>query len=486
LPDRRAWLNSSNEHRQQAQDSKESARIMGKNIGFVSTRFAGTDGVSLEASKWAAVLTQQGYRCFWFAGELDRNPDRSLLVPEAHFKHPLIQQLHTQVCGQRSRNASTTDLVHHLRSKIKRELHNFVEHFRLDLLIVENAFAIPMNLPLGLALVEAISETQIPTIAHHHDFYWERSRYSVNAIGEYLQMAFPPNLPNIEHVVINSAAREELAHRRGVAATVIPNVLDFENPPMIDRKKAQEFRSLIGLSSNDIGILQPTRIIRRKGIELAIELIKSLKDPSCKLVLSHESGDEGPVYAQWLQHHAYENGVDLRLARTCLTSPWAGSNGQRPHYCLWHIYPLADFITFPSLKEGFGNALLETIYFKKPMLVNRYATYVQDIEPLGFDLITINGFLTREIVDRVKEVLFSPVLRQNMTERNYEIASKNYSYSLLRKRLTGLVTDLFDRVNPNLAKAGGLQSQGVKGEAAAHCREPLTTQDMASSGFPVG
>ncbi|MBW2740453.1 MAG: hypothetical protein JRE64_16770 [Deltaproteobacteria bacterium] len=29
---------------------------MGKNIGFVSTRFAGTDGVTLESSKWAQVI----------------------------------------------------------------------------------------------------------------------------------------------------------------------------------------------------------------------------------------------------------------------------------------------------------------------------------------------------------------------------------------------------------------------------------------------
>jgi len=459
---------------------------MGRNIGFVSTRFAGTDGVSLEASKWAAVLAQQGNRCFWFAGELDRDPDCSLLVPEAHFKHPLIQQLHAQVCGQHSRNASITDLVHYLRSKIKRELYNFVEHFLLDLLIVENAFAIPMNLPLGLALAEAISETQIPTIAHHHDFYWERTRYSVNAIGEYLQMAFPPSLPNIEHVVINSAAQEELAHRRGVVATVIPNVLDFENPPLIDRRKAEEYRNSIGLKSNDIGILQPTRIIRRKGIELAIELIKSLNDPSCKLVLSHESGDEGPVYAQWLRNHACDNGVDLRFAKTHLISPWAGSNGQRPNFSLWDIYPLADFITFPSLREGFGNALLETIYFKKPMLVNRYATYVQDIEPLGFDIISINGFLTQEIVERVKEVLFSPTCRQNMIERNYEIASKYFSYSVLCKRLAVLVADIFDGINPKVAKAGRLRSQCVKGEAAPLGRdgEPLTTQSIQPSGFP--
>ena len=45
--------------------------MKGKNIGFVSTRFAGIDGVSLEASKWSEVLEQNGHNCFWFAGELD-------------------------------------------------------------------------------------------------------------------------------------------------------------------------------------------------------------------------------------------------------------------------------------------------------------------------------------------------------------------------------------------------------------------------------
>ena len=92
-----------------------------------------------------------------------------------------------------------------------------------------------MHIPLGIALTELIAETQIPTIAHHHDFYWERTRFSVNAVGDYLRMAFPPSLPNIEHVVINSTAQEELALRTGITSIVIPNVLDFENPPDVGR-----------------------------------------------------------------------------------------------------------------------------------------------------------------------------------------------------------------------------------------------------------
>ena len=39
--------------------------------------------------------------------------------------------------------------------------------------------------------------------------------------------------------------------------------------------------------------------------------------------------------------------------------------------------------------------------------------------------------------------------------------------------------------NPNVAKAGGLQSQGVKVEIVVGYIDPLTTQDLESSGFPV-
>jgi len=45
---------------------------------------------------------------------------------------------------------------------------------------------------------------------------------------------------------------------------------------------------------------------------------------------------------------------------------------------------------------------------------------------------------------------------------------------------------LMVNVNPNVAKAGGLQSQGEKGEAVVNYRKPLTTQDLEFSGFPEG
>ena len=105
---------------------------MTKNIGFVSTRFAGTDGVSLESSKWAHVLAQNGYRCFWFGGEVDRNPRNSVLVPEAHFKHEQVQWINTQVYGKKGRSQTVTRAIHAMRSLLKSRLHDFVHQFNID------------------------------------------------------------------------------------------------------------------------------------------------------------------------------------------------------------------------------------------------------------------------------------------------------------------------------------------------------------------
>ena len=416
---------------------------MGKNIGFVSTRFSGTDGVSLESAKWAEVLEANGHQCYWFAGELDRKPTISLLVEEAHFEHESVKWVQDRAFGRKGRKAVVTDMIHALRSLLKVRLYEFIEKFSLDLLIAQNSLTIPMHIALGLAITEVAAETEMPIIAHHHDFYWERVRFSVTSVHDYLQMAFPPNLPNIQHAVINSAAQEELALRTGVASIVIPNVLDFENPPQVDHDYTADFRREIGLEEGDIMILQPTRIVQRKGIEHAIELVKMLGDTKYKLIISHEAGDEGYDYAEWLGDHAREHGVDLRLIATRVADRRSVNDQGERQYTLWDVYPHADFITYPSLYEGFGNAFLEAIYFRKPLLVNRYGVFVRDIEPQAFDLVVMDGFLTKRVVQAVRDILENPKRLKQMVDYNYEVATRHYSYAVLRKRLNFLLGNFF-------------------------------------------
>ena len=62
-------------------------------FGFVSTRFAGTDGVSLETQKWVEVLLNKGCRACYMAGELDTDPEVSHLAPKAFFHHEAVLEV---------------------------------------------------------------------------------------------------------------------------------------------------------------------------------------------------------------------------------------------------------------------------------------------------------------------------------------------------------------------------------------------------------
>jgi mannosylglucosylglycerate synthase len=420
------------------------------NIGFVGTRFAGLDGVSLEAEKWAHVLKKMKHRVFWFGGEVEKTPECSMVVPEAHFKNERIAAINNEIYGKRVRSRSTTDEIYVLKEHLKNKLYEFIDRFRVELLIAENCLSIPLHIPLGVALTELIAETGIPAIAHHHDLVWERDRFLVNAVSDYLDMAFPPDLPSARHVVINTVAQGELASHRGISSHLIPNVLDFDVKPRksIDPVKRRHFREDFGFRKDDIIFLQPTRIVARKGIEHSIDLVRRLNDPRIKLVITHSSGDEGLEYQNWIVKTAREMSIPVFFINNRLhAKPENARNGERT-YTLWDIYPNADFISYPSSFEGFGNAFLEAVYFRKPVLVNRYPIFVADIEPKGFDVVAMDGHLTDEVVFRVNVLLSDPSMVRRMTNRNYSLGKTYFSYDLLMRRLISVFTSLYGTIHP--------------------------------------
>jgi glycosyltransferase involved in cell wall biosynthesis len=427
------------------------------NVGFISTRLAGTDGVSLETSKWADVFERVGFSCYYFAGELDRPAECSYLVREAHFQHPDIQEIYRQCFGVRVRGRSTTQKIHELKRKLKDHLYKFIEKFEIDLLVPENALTIPLNLPLGIALTEIISETGMPAIAHHHDFFWERQHFMTNSVWEYLNMAFPPHLPTIQHVVINSSADNQLSLRTGISSTIIPNVMDFENPPPMPGGAescgfypnpdvhtadgyASDVRQALGVADDVMLVLQPTRVVKRKGIEHAIELVHRL-GMKAKLVISHASGDEGYDYERRVREYSKLMKVDTYFVSSIIDEKRGLTKSGRKIYRLQDVYPHADLVTYPSTFEGFGNAFLEAIYYCRPIVVNTYSIYSMDIKPKGFSVIEMDGYVSDDTVRRTRKVLTDPVLRGKMVKHNYETAQKYFSYSVLHNKLKNLISD---------------------------------------------
>lgn len=409
-------------------------------IGFISTRLSGMDGVSLEVEKWAKVLHRMGHEIYFCAGELGGYAKDGTRIPTLHFAHHTIHALSQRAFGpEGSKNPQALyDEIYEHADEIRKPLRKFIRSNKLDLIIVQNALTIPMNLPLGICLTGLIAELGINTIAHHHDFFWERERYQANAIMDLLDTTFPAKLPNIRHVVINTIAQKRLKERRGIDSVYIPNVLDFDTPaPGLDDYNA-DLRKALGLAKGDYFILQPTRVIPRKGIETAIELIHNLDLKHPTLYISHNMIDEGKTYLNWLEREAHVMDVKLKLLHPFVAAERAQINSHKV-YSLWDVYSQTDLVTYPSTYEGFGNALLECVYFKKPLVVNRYPVYNADIKPLGFDFVELDGFLNEEAVRKTRSVLTDSNAFQETAEKNYAIARDHFSFGVLEKNLRELL-----------------------------------------------
>lgn len=413
-------------------------------IGVVATRLAGVDGVTFETAKWEAVLSEMGHEIRLCAGDVDALRPNTRLVPAMHFVYPPAALVTAAAFNPSSDPRTVRREIRRLARQLLPPMLDWVEHFELDALIVENAWAIPMQLPLAVALRELVERTQLPTIGHHHDYWWERERFARCVVPEILRAVYPPDLPFVRHVSINSLAAAELRRRRHLDSVVVPNVFDFDlgRPPPRERARIREnLRAELGMGESGILVVQPTRVVPRKGIELAIELVSRLHDPHAVLLLTSPAGDEGLAYLADLERQAARSGVELRYAADRFAPDLEGVPID-PAHSLKDAYIAADLITYPSLYEGFGNALVEATFYRKPIVVNRYPVFDADIRPLGLRVIELDGAVTDAAVDDVRDLLADPARRERDTDHNFDVAHQHLGYGVLRERLEGLLAQL--------------------------------------------
>ena len=212
--------------------------------------------------------------------------------------------------------------------------------------------------------------------------------------------------------------------------TLVPNVMDFQNGP--EPGDGARFRDYAGVAADDIVFLQPTRIVPRKNIEATIDLAERMGDPRIRVVVTHPNEDEVQDYWPFLVQHAERRGVDFRLSP--IDTP------ESP--LLADAYAAADLVCYPSIIEGFGNALVETMLFRKPLVVNKYPVYNRDIAPTGVRFLEFDRMITNDLLDEVASCLSDPAHYTEAVEHNYEIGLKRFSYEVLRERVVPLFAGL--------------------------------------------
>lgn len=453
-------------------------------IGIIHYKVGDTDGVSLEIDKWKLVLEKMGHDVFLCGGDL--GTVEGTLIEELYHHSDIAERLYNQTfveLQEDSEDEYRQDLLKQA-AEIACRLQDFVVDHRLELLIVENIWSVAANPAVAIATAGVLREVGIPGLAHNHDFYWERIegvRLTSSTAVELADKYLPPHDPAIRHAVINSLAQQELLERKGIRSSVVPNVFDFDSPPWDIDEYNHDFRRRIGLNNDDVVILQATRVVTRKAIELAVDFVKAMSTESRRAVLKdrglydgrsfdedsrivlvlagYTQDDTSREYVKKLKKKIADEGIDALFIADLVDSHRTAGDGVKK-YSLWDTYVLADFVTYPSLWEGWGNQLLEAVRAQKPFLLFEYAVYTADIAASGFKAVSLGaeihgrdyqGLATvrpgqiQTAADEAVELLTNRQKRNDFVEHNYTVARRVYSLQALEKYLSPLLAAVVTR-----------------------------------------
>jgi mannosylglucosylglycerate synthase len=323
-------------------------------------------GVERVLARHAVMMANAGHQVRVVAGR-GRTPDarvRFVRLPLLDPRHPVIERL--QLALDRGEIPGDFEAV---TARVASELRAALDG--VDIVIAHNVCSLGFNLALTSALHSVAGRSGGPrVILWHHDLAWTLPAYRAT-----LHPGLPWDLlrtawPGVTHVVVSAARRDDLADLAGIppeAITVVPNGVDLATLWRLVRRTVSLMARTGAMEMTPL-LLMPSRIIRRKNVELALRVVAAMRAvgrPAALIVTGpvdphHAGGDE---YLRELEALRRELGLG---DAAWFISPEMG--GPPTDAVMGDLYRLADALILPSHDEGFGLPILEAAAHRLPIV----------------------------------------------------------------------------------------------------------------------
>ncbi len=206
--------------------------------------------------------------------------------------------------------------------------------------IVHNVFTMPFDLEWTRELLELTrTRPDIRWINWVHDVRWAEQ------------------VPQAVHVAVSEHRRLEYAKVTSEPIHVIPNGVDAAAVLGLTERV-----SALKLENAGLVLLQPTRFVRRKNIELGLRVLAELPEAVYVVTAApdpHQS--DGTIYFSELVVLAESLGVRDRVL-------FLGESGTMSDDDVRGLYQMADALFFPSTQEGYGLPLIEAALHGVPVV----------------------------------------------------------------------------------------------------------------------
>ncbi|SMF89784.1 glycosyltransferase, MSMEG_0565 family [Azospirillum oryzae] len=171
--------------------------------------------------------------------------------------------------------------------------------------------------------------------------------------------------------------RDVLAQDHGIDAAIVGNGVDRHRFTPASTAADADWRGRLGLTGGPVFLSVGGVEARKNSVRLLDAFLALRRDlPDAQLVVAGG--------ASLLDHSPEMLAFEARIAAGSITTGPGGTvirTGPLPDAAMPALYRLADALVFPSLREGFGLAVVEAMACGTPAIVPAIAPFTEHLEP---------------------------------------------------------------------------------------------------------